>query len=187
MYQHCEDLIPAYSLTYPDFDLLSPFLSEAFPHFSGGKAFLLTMGDGDLDESWEESESESLDDMVEGKKEGGSSVCMHEQSLIMLHHVPDHGAEEATAVPIPEPIDPSPGIEDVELPEEAESELDEDDSSKEDGDGSESEHDGKGSLFYKCRLAVKNWSTQESNVEPGCSWCFWGGCECSVVLARWKD
>ena len=51
----------------------------------------------------------------------------------------DNGAEEATAVPILEPIGPSPGIEDVELPEEAKSKLDEDDSSKEEGDGSESE------------------------------------------------
>ena len=50
----------------------------------------------------------------------------------------DNSAVEATAVPILEPIDPSPGIEDVELPEEAESELDEDDSSEEEGDGSES-------------------------------------------------
>ena len=79
---------------------------------------------------------------------------MHEQSLIMLCHVSDHSAEEATAVPILEPIDPGPGVEDVELPEEAESELDEDDSSKEDGDRSESKHDGKGSLFHKCRLAL---------------------------------
>ena len=53
----------------------------------------------------------------------------------------DHGAKEATAVPIPEPIDCSPGIDDVELPEEAESELDEDNSSEEDGDGSESEQE----------------------------------------------
>ena len=44
-------------------------------------------------------------------------------------------------------------VEDVELPEEAESELEEDDSSKE-GDESESEHDGKGSLFHKCQLAL---------------------------------
>ena len=51
----------------------------------------------------------------------------------------DNNAEEATAVPILEPIDPGPGIEDVELPEEAESESDEDDSSEEEGDGSESE------------------------------------------------
>jgi hypothetical protein len=27
----------------------------------------------------------------------------------------DNGAEEATAVPIPEPINPDPGVEDVEL------------------------------------------------------------------------
>ena len=51
----------------------------------------------------------------------------------------DNNTEEATAVPILEPIDPGPGIEDVELPEEAESESDEDDSSEEEGDGSESE------------------------------------------------
>ena len=52
----------------------------------------------------------------------------------------DNGAEEATAVPIPEPIDPDPGVEDVELPEEAESEeSDEDDTSEEEGDGSDSE------------------------------------------------
>ena len=48
----------------------------------------------------------------------------------------DNGAEEATAVPILEPIDPSPGVEYVELPGEAESELDDDDLSKEEGDGS---------------------------------------------------
>ena len=51
----------------------------------------------------------------------------------------DNGAEEATAVPIPEAIDPGPGVEDVELPEEAESESDEDGLSEEEGDGSESE------------------------------------------------
>src|SRR6266550_5139530 len=51
VYRHCEDLILAYSLTYPDFDLLSPFLSEAFPRFPGGEGFFLTTGDGDLDES----------------------------------------------------------------------------------------------------------------------------------------
>ena len=66
----------------------------------------------------------------------------------------NHSTEEATAVPIPEPIDPGPGIEDVQLPEKAESELDEDDSSKEDGDGSEGNHDGKGSLFHKCQLTL---------------------------------
>ena len=68
----------------------------------------------------------------------------------MLHHVSDHGAEEAIAVPIPEPIYPGPGIEDVELPEEAESELDEDDSSKEDGDGSESKHQVLGRFRSGC-------------------------------------
>ena len=51
----------------------------------------------------------------------------------------DNGTEEATAVPILEPIAPSPGVEYVELPEEAILELDEDDSSEEEGDGSESE------------------------------------------------
>ena len=80
-----------------------------------------------------------------GREKGVVDVCMCEQSLIMLHHVSDHIAEEATAIPILEPIAPSPGIEDVELPEEAKSELDEDDLSKE-GDGSESKHDGKGSV-----------------------------------------
>ena len=37
-----------------------------------------------------------------------------------------------------QPTDRGPGIEDVKLPEEAESELDEDDLSEEEGDGSES-------------------------------------------------
>ena len=41
----------SYSLIYPDFDLSSPLLSEAFPHFPGSSAFLLITGDGDLDES----------------------------------------------------------------------------------------------------------------------------------------
>ena len=57
------------------------------------------MGDGDLHDSQEKSESESLDNMVEGKKEGVVDVCMREQSLIVLHHMSDHGTEEATAVP----------------------------------------------------------------------------------------
>ena len=85
-----------------------------------------------------------------GRKKGVVDVCMREQSPIVLHHVSNHGAEEATAVPIPEPIDRSPGIEDVELPEEAESEVDEDDSSKEDGDGSESEHQVFGRFRSGC-------------------------------------
>ena len=33
--------------------------------------------------------------MVEGRKKGVVDVCMHEQSLIVLRHVSDHGAEEA--------------------------------------------------------------------------------------------
>ena len=33
--------------------------------------------------------------MVEGRKKGVVDVCMREQSLIVLRHVSDHGAEEA--------------------------------------------------------------------------------------------
>ena len=36
-------------------------------------------------------------------------------------------------------------------------------------------------------LLVKNWSTWESDTEPGCSWCFWQGCKHSVVLAWWLE
>ena len=36
-------------------------------------------------------------------------------------------------------------------------------------------------------LTVKNWSTQESDAEPGRSWCFRGGCKRSVIPARRKD
>ena len=70
---------------------------------------------------------------------GGQTSSVIPQSAPQQPRTHQH-SEEATAVPIPEPIDPDPGVEDVELPEEAESEeSDEDDSSKEEGDGSESE------------------------------------------------
>ena len=161
VYQHREDLIPAYSLTYPDFDLLHPFLSEAFPCFPGGRTFLLTMGDGNL-VSLERSQGQSCwMTWWRGRKKGVVDVCMYEQSLIVLCHTSDHSAEEATGVPIPEPIDTDPGIEDVELPEEAESELDEDDSSKEEGDGSESEHQVFGTFCSDCSdcfLELPEWS-----------------------------
>ena len=60
---------------------------------------------------------------------------MCDQLLIVLHHMSDHGTEEVIGVPIPEPIDPGPGVEDAEVLEEPESELDEDNLSKEEGDG----------------------------------------------------
>ena len=38
------------------------------------------------------------------RKKGVVDVCMYEQSLIVLCHMSDHSAEEATGVPIPEPL-----------------------------------------------------------------------------------